>query len=50
MRLELARIEAAELESGTNISLHADVSPSILISSGIDLEDQQYVASLVALR
>ncbi|KAG0698532.1 hypothetical protein DFH29DRAFT_983865 [Suillus ampliporus] len=46
VRLELARIEAAELESGTNISLHADVSPSILISSGIDLEDQQRHLSL----
>ncbi|KAG1780044.1 hypothetical protein EV702DRAFT_1178215 [Suillus placidus] len=41
VRLELARIEAAELESGTNISLHADVPPSILISSGMDLEEQQ---------
>ncbi|KAG2148677.1 uncharacterized protein EDB93DRAFT_1250112 [Suillus bovinus] len=39
--LELVHIEAAELESGTNISLHADVPPSILISSGIDLEEQQ---------
>ncbi|KAG2118601.1 hypothetical protein DEU56DRAFT_761146 [Suillus clintonianus] len=46
VQLELARIEAAELESGTNISLHADVSPSILISSGIDLEDQQRRLSL----
>ncbi|KAG2115716.1 uncharacterized protein F5147DRAFT_743324 [Suillus discolor] len=41
IRLELARIEAAELESGTNVSLHAEVPPSVLISSAIDLEDQQ---------
>ncbi|KAG1743664.1 uncharacterized protein EDB91DRAFT_1236671 [Suillus paluster] len=31
---------------GTNISLHADVPPSVLISSAIDLEDQQYLAAL----
>ncbi|OJA09031.1 hypothetical protein AZE42_11088 [Rhizopogon vesiculosus] len=43
VRLELARIEAVELESGANTSLHPDVSPSILISSGIDLEEQQCV-------
>ncbi|KAG1883671.1 hypothetical protein F4604DRAFT_1878922 [Suillus subluteus] len=41
IRLELARIEAKDLETGNNISLHADVPPSILISSGIDLEEQQ---------
>ncbi|KAG2068191.1 hypothetical protein BDR04DRAFT_1158166 [Suillus decipiens] len=43
---ELAHVEAAELESSTNISPHADVSPSILISSEIDLEDQQQCLSL----
>ncbi|KAG1725657.1 hypothetical protein EDB19DRAFT_1897750 [Suillus lakei] len=48
VRLELARIEATELESGTNISLHVDVPPSVLISSAIDLEDQQYLAALGA--
>ncbi|KAG2114064.1 hypothetical protein BD769DRAFT_1630016 [Suillus cothurnatus] len=41
VRLELAHIEAAELETGNNISLHTDVPPSILISSRIDLEEQQ---------
>ncbi|KAG1853639.1 hypothetical protein F4604DRAFT_1883371 [Suillus subluteus] len=46
VQLELACIEATELESGTNISLHTDVSPSVLISSGIDLEEQQYIAAL----
>ncbi|KAG2124145.1 hypothetical protein BD769DRAFT_1669671 [Suillus cothurnatus] len=41
VQLELTHIKAAELESGTNISLHADVPPSVLITSTIDLEDQQ---------
>ncbi|KAG1732347.1 hypothetical protein EDB19DRAFT_1831363 [Suillus lakei] len=41
VRLELARIEATELETGNNICLHPDVPPSILISFGIDLEEQQ---------
>lgn len=43
MRLELARLEATELESGTHTSLHEDISPSVLISSGLDLEELQYV-------
>ncbi|KAH7906396.1 hypothetical protein BJ138DRAFT_1016290, partial [Hygrophoropsis aurantiaca] len=41
IKLELAQQEARELEQGNNISLHADVSPSVLISTGIDLEEQQ---------
>ncbi|KAG2336372.1 hypothetical protein BDR05DRAFT_953419 [Suillus weaverae] len=41
VQLELTRIEATKLETGNNICLHADVPPSILISSGIDLEEQQ---------
>ncbi|KAG1722239.1 hypothetical protein EDB19DRAFT_1898224 [Suillus lakei] len=38
---QLVELEAQELEAGNDCSLHADVSPSILISSGIELEDQQ---------
>lgn len=31
------------MERGTIMSLHDDISPSMLISSGLELEDQQYV-------
>ncbi|KAG1793209.1 uncharacterized protein HD556DRAFT_1432380 [Suillus plorans] len=41
VRLRLAQLEAAELQQGTDISMHADVSPSIFITSGIDLESEQ---------
>ncbi|KAG2051604.1 hypothetical protein BDR06DRAFT_1060927 [Suillus hirtellus] len=41
VRAQLVELEAQELEAGNDCSLHADVSPSILISSGIELEDQQ---------
>ncbi|KAH7906366.1 hypothetical protein BJ138DRAFT_1016340 [Hygrophoropsis aurantiaca] len=41
VRLQLAEGEAKELEQGKDVSLHADVSPSILIGMGIDIEDQQ---------
>ncbi|KAG1812315.1 hypothetical protein EV424DRAFT_1349351 [Suillus variegatus] len=41
VRLSLAQKEASNLECGINVSLHSDISPSILISSGIDYEDQQ---------
>ncbi|KAG1884889.1 hypothetical protein F4604DRAFT_1878458 [Suillus subluteus] len=37
----LSQKEARDLEHGVNVSLHSDISPSILISSGIDYEDQQ---------
>ncbi|KAJ8580368.1 hypothetical protein M405DRAFT_697263, partial [Rhizopogon salebrosus TDB-379] len=43
VRLELAHLEATELESRTNSSLHSTVSASDLISTGIELEEQQYV-------
>ncbi|KAG1877378.1 hypothetical protein F4604DRAFT_1923970 [Suillus subluteus] len=33
--------EAEDLEHGLNYSLHTEVSPSVLISSGIEIEDQQ---------
>ncbi|KAG2031014.1 hypothetical protein BDR03DRAFT_1016548, partial [Suillus americanus] len=41
VRLKLAQLEAAELQQGTDVSLHADVSPSIFVVSGIDLENEQ---------
>ncbi|KAG0696381.1 hypothetical protein DFH29DRAFT_1004599, partial [Suillus ampliporus] len=41
VRAQLMELEVQELEAGNDCSLHADVSPSIPISSGIELEDQQ---------
>ncbi|KAG1796688.1 uncharacterized protein HD556DRAFT_1441369 [Suillus plorans] len=41
VHLKLSQQEADDLENGFNNSLHADISPSVLISSGIDLEEQQ---------
>ncbi|KAG2739545.1 hypothetical protein P692DRAFT_20755538 [Suillus brevipes Sb2] len=41
MRLALSMAEAAEIERGNNMSLHDDISPSVLISLGLELEDQQ---------
>ncbi|KAG1845269.1 hypothetical protein C8R48DRAFT_750776 [Suillus tomentosus] len=41
VRLALSMAEAAEIERGSNMSLHDDISPSVLISSGLELEDQQ---------
>ncbi|KAG1746445.1 hypothetical protein EDB19DRAFT_1894208 [Suillus lakei] len=40
VRLALSKAEADELERGTSMSLHDDISPSMLISSGLELEDQ----------
>ncbi|KAG1798028.1 hypothetical protein EV424DRAFT_1475028 [Suillus variegatus] len=39
--LQLVELEAQELQAGINVSLHTDISPSGLITSGMDLEDQQ---------
>jgi hypothetical protein len=41
VHLSLSQKEASDLEHGVNDSLHSDISPSILISSGMDYEDQQ---------
>ncbi|KAG1800700.1 hypothetical protein EV424DRAFT_1474813 [Suillus variegatus] len=41
VRLALSMAEAAEIEHGNNMSLHDDISPSVLILSGLELEDQQ---------
>ncbi|KAG2093727.1 uncharacterized protein F5147DRAFT_747879 [Suillus discolor] len=40
VRLQLAELEAHELQAGINVSLHTDISPSRLITAGIDLQDQ----------
>ncbi|KAG2114218.1 uncharacterized protein F5147DRAFT_743967 [Suillus discolor] len=42
MRLALSMAEAAEIECDNNMSLHDDISPSVLISSGLELKDQQH--------
>ncbi|KAG2136341.1 uncharacterized protein EDB93DRAFT_1254002 [Suillus bovinus] len=41
VRLELTKQDTKELEDGTAVSLHSEVSCSILISTGIDLEHAQ---------
>ncbi|KAG1787612.1 uncharacterized protein HD556DRAFT_1434387 [Suillus plorans] len=42
VRLALAKEEEQSIQSGARISLHEDCSPSILISSGLELEEQQW--------
>ncbi|KAG2108394.1 uncharacterized protein F5147DRAFT_745721 [Suillus discolor] len=47
-RLKLAELEAKELECRTDVSLHPEISPSVFIASGLDLEDEQCcLASLI---
>ncbi|KAG1903738.1 uncharacterized protein F5891DRAFT_947152 [Suillus fuscotomentosus] len=41
VRLALSTAEATEIERGNDVSLHDDISPSVLISSELELEDQQ---------
>jgi hypothetical protein len=40
-RLRLVQLEARELQQGHDTSLHPDISPSSLISLGLDLEEAQ---------
>jgi hypothetical protein len=40
-RLKLAELEAEELQQGLDTSLHPEISRSVLIASGIDLEEEQ---------
>ncbi|KAH7918603.1 hypothetical protein BV22DRAFT_1024324 [Leucogyrophana mollusca] len=40
-RLKLAQLEAHDLQQGIDVSLHPNVSPSIFISAGLDLEHEQ---------
>ncbi|KAG1857808.1 hypothetical protein F4604DRAFT_1685104 [Suillus subluteus] len=39
--LELVELEAEELQRGIDSSLHPEISPSMLIASGMDLEEEQ---------
>ncbi|KAG1727882.1 hypothetical protein EDB19DRAFT_1897468 [Suillus lakei] len=41
VRLELAKEEASKIETDGSCALHEDCSPSTLISSGLELEEQQ---------
>ncbi|KAG2050456.1 hypothetical protein BDR06DRAFT_983999 [Suillus hirtellus] len=41
MRLELAKEEASKIELGASHMLHEDCLPSMLISSGLELKEQQ---------
>ncbi|KAG1794813.1 uncharacterized protein HD556DRAFT_1474044, partial [Suillus plorans] len=41
VRLELAREDEIDLQTGTCLALHEDCTPSILISTGLELEEQQ---------
>src|ERR1700730_5839063 len=43
VKLALLRQEALEMQQGTAITLDETVSHSVLISTGLELEDQQYV-------
>ncbi|KAG1721611.1 hypothetical protein EDB19DRAFT_1646367 [Suillus lakei] len=40
VQLQLIELETQELQAGINVSLHTNISPSGLITSGMDLEDQ----------
>jgi len=41
IRFQLAKEEANTTVDDSKLPLHPDITPSILISAGIDLEDQQ---------
>ncbi|KAG1868451.1 hypothetical protein F4604DRAFT_1881562 [Suillus subluteus] len=41
VRLKLAKMEARDLQQGVDLSLHPDISPSVFIASGIDIEGEQ---------
>ncbi|KAI6018932.1 hypothetical protein BKA83DRAFT_4495701 [Pisolithus microcarpus] len=43
IHLQLTRDDVQALRDGTRVILHDDVSPSMLIGSGLDLEEQQYI-------
>ncbi|KIK35562.1 hypothetical protein CY34DRAFT_16941 [Suillus luteus UH-Slu-Lm8-n1] len=48
VRLKLAELEAEELQQGIDSSLHPQISPSVLIASGIDLEAEQHCLANIA--
>ncbi|KAG1720834.1 hypothetical protein EDB19DRAFT_1898407 [Suillus lakei] len=41
VRLELAREDQVDLQTGTYLALHEDCAPSVLISTGLELEEHQ---------
>ncbi|KAG1785020.1 uncharacterized protein HD556DRAFT_1435293 [Suillus plorans] len=41
VRLELARDDQNDIQTGTCLALHEDCTPSVLISTGLELEEQQ---------
>jgi hypothetical protein len=41
VRLALAEEEAADIQRDDAVTIHDDISPGMLIASGIDLESQQ---------
>jgi hypothetical protein len=41
VQLKLAKMEARQLQDRTDMSLHPDISPSMFIAIGIDLESKQ---------
>lgn len=43
IRLELAKDEAKLLQEGNDVLLDPEVPPSVLVSTGVDLEDQQCI-------
>jgi hypothetical protein len=43
VRLELARDDQNDIQTGTCLVLHKDCTPSVLISTGLELEEQQSV-------
>jgi len=49
VRLALAEEDAKELAKGNTIPVHNDISPAMLISSGLDIEAQQYLFSFFFL-
>ncbi|KAG2336247.1 hypothetical protein BDR05DRAFT_978823 [Suillus weaverae] len=42
VRLKLVEMEACQLQEGNDVSLHPDISPSVFIATGIDLESEQH--------
>ena len=43
VRLSLAKEELAELTSG-QMAIHEEVSPSVWLTAGLELEEQQYIS------
>ncbi|KAG2029135.1 hypothetical protein BDR03DRAFT_1018860 [Suillus americanus] len=41
VRLKLVELEERQLQEGNDISLHPDISPSVFITTGIDLKSEQ---------